>query len=152
MLTQTFQAAAAITEALKQDGCYKVCFALMLQNGRVRAEDVTTMKLVLDAAPVTDYGIIINQVPPKQYKDLTENPKGEEPSLHERACACRTPAMSSGKASLRVFFLQRDDELEDATDVVKDLPASLPLFISTTPGMMIASSKVEHVSDQSFAS
>lgn len=56
------QAARAITQALKTVGSYRVVFVLTLNSGRVRPEDLTTMKLVLEAAPITHYGIILNKI------------------------------------------------------------------------------------------
>ena len=144
------QAAAAITEALKQEGYYKIFFVMTLQNGRVKAEDVTTMKLVLDAAPVSDFGIIINQVPPKQYRDLTENPKGEDPPPFDKVCACLTPAMRAGKTSPMVHLMKMDGELEGEDNIVKQLPHDLHAFLQTTPGMVISAKSVQKVSDQDF--
>eukprot|EP00434_Breviolum_minutum_P041099 symbB.v1.2.036554.t1/scaffold5179.1/size30116/3 len=144
------QAAAAITEALKQEGYYKIFFVVTLQNGLVKAEDVTTMKLMLDAAPISDFGIIINQVPPKQYRDLTENPKGEDPPPVDKVCACLTPAMRAGKASLMVHLMQRDEELEGEDNIVKQLPDDFHAFVQTTPGMVISAKSVQKVSDQDF--
>ena len=144
------QAAAAITEALKQEGYYKIFFVVTLQNGRVKAEDVTTMKLVLDAAPISDFGIIINQVPPKQYRDLTENPKGEDPPPVDKVCACLTLAMRAGKASPMVHLMKMDGELEGEDNIVKQLPDDFHAFVQTTPGMVIPAKSVQKVSDQDF--
>ncbi len=59
------QAAAAVNEALKQSGNYKIFFVNTVEAGRVRPADVLTMKIVLEAAPITNYGVIFNKVNPK---------------------------------------------------------------------------------------
>ncbi len=59
------QAAAAVNEALKQSGNYKIFFVNTIEAGSIRPADVLTMKIVLEAAPITNYGIIFNKVSPK---------------------------------------------------------------------------------------
>lgn len=44
------QAAKAITEALKRDGNYQIFFVITLEAGRIRPEDMATIKLVLESA------------------------------------------------------------------------------------------------------
>ena len=57
------QAAAAITEALKQGGTYQVFFVITLEAGRIRPEDMTTIKLTLESATdIKHFSIIINKL------------------------------------------------------------------------------------------
>lgn len=65
-------AGKAITEALKKGGKTKILFFITTESGRAKNDDVTTMNLVLDAAPEirSNYGIILNKIKPKQAKDL----------------------------------------------------------------------------------
>lgn len=57
------QAAKAITEALKRDGNYQIFFVLTLEAGRIRPEDMTTIKLALESASdIKRYSIIINKL------------------------------------------------------------------------------------------
>ena len=57
-------AGEAISEGLRKNGEYKVIFFVTQESGRVNAQDVTTMKLVLDAAPEIgqNYGVVVNKV------------------------------------------------------------------------------------------
>ena len=50
-VAQRKQAAEAIAEALRKGGDFKILFFITEEEGRVEQQDVTTMKLVLDAAP-----------------------------------------------------------------------------------------------------
>jgi len=65
-------AGKAISEALKKGGKTKILFFITLESGRSKNDDVTTMNLVLEAAPEigNNYGIIVNKIKPKQAKDL----------------------------------------------------------------------------------
>ena len=68
------EAAGNITQGLKKGGCFKVFFVVKLESGRVRPEDTTTMKLVLESAPIKEdeYSIIINQVKELEHKKIKE--------------------------------------------------------------------------------
>jgi len=58
-------AAEAIQTALREGGPYKLLFFISQLMGRCVKQDLSTMKLVLDAVPEVknNYGIVINQVP-----------------------------------------------------------------------------------------
>ena len=65
------QAAKAITKALKQDGTYQVFFVITLEAGRVRPEDMTTIKLVLEStSDIKYYSLIINKLSTVAYDRL----------------------------------------------------------------------------------
>lgn len=67
------QAAKAITEALKKDGTYQVFFVITLEAGRVRPEDMTTIRLVLkSASDIKYYSLIINKLSTTAYDRLLE--------------------------------------------------------------------------------
>ena len=59
----------AISEGLRKGGDYKVIFFVTQQAGRVNAQDATTMKLVLEAAPEIgqNYGVVVNKVNKKMF-------------------------------------------------------------------------------------
>ena len=65
-------AGKAISTALKKGGATKILFFVTLESGRAKNDDVTTMNLVLKAAPEIGnrYGIIVNKIKEKQAKDL----------------------------------------------------------------------------------
>ena len=70
------EAGRAITEALREGGKYKILFFVRLESGRPVNEDITTMKLVLDAAPEIGkkYGVMIPKITP----GVVERLKGNE--------------------------------------------------------------------------
>lgn len=57
------QAAKEIRKAMMVTGTYRVFFVITTRGGRLQPDDITTMKLVLDCAPVDKFNIIYNQVP-----------------------------------------------------------------------------------------
>ena len=140
------KAADAITQALKQNGYYKIFFVVVLQNGRVRPEDIATMTLVLNAAPISHYGVIINQLSPREYKDLLSKDSGAA----QNVLGMIWTAVGRDKASAHVHLVKRDEDLEGADKVVKALPKDLVTFIQQTPGMEIKSQEVQKVRASEF--
>lgn len=68
------KAAAEITRALKQCGVYQVFFVITLESGRVRPEDVTTIKLVLESAiDIKHFSLVINKLSSNAYNRLFQN-------------------------------------------------------------------------------
>ena len=68
------EAAEAITKALKQDGTYQVFFVITLEAGRVRPEDMTTIRLVLESASdIKYYSLIINKLSTIAHDRLLED-------------------------------------------------------------------------------
>ena len=60
---------------LKEGGQHKILFFVGQESGRPRNEDITTMNLVLEAAPEIgkNYGIILPKIPKKMAKSLYES-------------------------------------------------------------------------------
>ena len=58
-------AGKAISTALRRGGSFKILFFVLTESGRIVVQDVTTIKLVLDAVPEikNNYGIVINKIP-----------------------------------------------------------------------------------------
>ena len=76
----TYREAAgqAISTALRTGGNFKVLFFVSTQSGRVVRQDITTLRLVLDAAPEigNHYGLVINKVP-KNVAERLKQPQNE---------------------------------------------------------------------------
>jgi len=77
----TYREAAgkAISGALRKGGPFKVLFFIMTESGRVVKQDVTTLRLVLDACPElgNNYGIVINKLPPAVARGLQKKENAE---------------------------------------------------------------------------
>jgi len=74
------QAAVEIKSALTSGGIFKIFFVITLEDGRLRPDDKTTMKLVLDAAPEigSNYSIIINKLLPEIIDTFDDKSQREE--------------------------------------------------------------------------
>lgn len=114
-ITLRKQAAAAITKALKQNGTYQVFFVITLEAGRLRTEDVLTIKLVLESSPALKYfSLIVNKLSERAYKHLTVNNGKELNCLLVEL----TEQLDSLKFPPIVLLLQNRNDLVDADDKV----------------------------------
>lgn len=67
------EAASNITAALKEGGKFKILFMLTTLSGRVSPEDLTSIKIILDAVPTiseNQFGIIVNRLGTAEYEGL----------------------------------------------------------------------------------
>ena len=98
------------------DGKYKVIFFVTEHRGRVSQQDVTTMKLVLDAAPeIGDkYGIIVNMVSKGVLKKLNT-----EEVYHDFNNSMLAGIDEKNRCVYsNIIFFGRIDELEDEDDIL----------------------------------
>ncbi|CAE7320098.1 unnamed protein product [Symbiodinium natans] len=131
-----------ITMALKFDGRYKVIFVLTLEHGRLDAGQLATMKLVLDAAPIKKYGVLLNQLTGPVYEKLSQKHE------FERLIEIINMNMPKGKTARNPRFVQLMHEdllLRDATNKVVNLPEEVVRFIQAVPGVHLAKKRVEAV-------
>ncbi len=78
-------AAAEIRSGLQQDAYYRIFFVVTLESGRVKSQDVSTMKLVLEAAKqikTSSYSIIVNKVA----KNICDKMKNDSDHLTYPVC------------------------------------------------------------------
>ena len=143
---QRKKAAKEIEKALKQDGDYRIFFVLTLESGRVRPQYKATMELVLQAAPEIghNYGIIFNKISERALAKFVQTPSGTQPS---QADILLTHLFSGDGLCVtnKLHYNLKDDDLEDAEDVVKALDRELIRFIEGLPAIRIRSSKVKEI-------
>lgn len=118
-------AAKAISEALKEGGNFRILFFIKTDAGRVVKQDITTIKLVLDAAPEIKnrYGIIINMVS-ESLANLLEDESNLTNFLsklffgidEEKRCAPSS-----------IYYILKQQKLEDKNDVLADLDEIITL-------------------------
>ena len=146
------QAAKAISEALRQNGVYRIFFVITLDSGRVRPDDKTTMQLVIDACKdVQDfcYSIIINKLSKKALKALLCPPDAET------LLVCLMEGLSVVTTAIQ--FLEEIDGLKDEDmdpEPANKLPYALPddvfRFVLQAPMVHIDSQNVCHVKETMF--
>lgn len=138
------QAAEAITEALRKGGVYKVLFVITLEAGRVKPADRTTMELVLKAAPITQYGVMINKLEKSEFDMLATNEgKARDHVLASLMNGLDTP-------SLYFHFNLRNEELAGKKDAALPLDENLVAFVKNVPAIEIRPDEVEAVKVDEF--
>mmetsp|Transcript_41957 Transcript_41957/g.96297 ORF Transcript_41957/g.96297 Transcript_41957/m.96297 type:complete len:565 (-) Transcript_41957:63-1757(-) len=147
------QAADAITQALRRGGHYKIAFVVTLENGRVRADDLATMKLVLDAAPITNYGILVNQVQPKVLDRLLgRNGFKEQAAGQLKEILVHLMGTMEGRATPSIHAVPRDMDLDGEDNVVKAVDDGTLEFLCGLQGMEIKPEAVVRVRGEDFDS
>lgn len=136
-------AAEAITQALKQNGSYRIFFVLTLEAGRVRPADKSTMELVLNSAPIGDnYGVIFNKLTKAAKREIDADASVKDKILASLFASC--------KATRFIHYLANDGDLEDEKNVVKPLPELLEKFITNMPPIEIKPEAVQEIKGNEF--
>ena len=137
------EAAKAITQALKKNGSYQIFFVITLEAGRIRPEDMTTIKLVLESASdITYYSIIINKLSDNAYNCLTEDNAEKLKIL----VAEMTEQFNCKKDPPTVLLLSNHVDLYDAEDKVIKWD-DLDEFANEAPCMIVRSASVVDISN-----
>jgi len=149
------KAAEAISEALRQDGEYRIFFVITLESGRARPADKVTMKLVMQACkevPNFCYSIIVNKLSAPLKKKLLD-PESPD-SIKLRGCLNEDLPVQSNK----MYYWQRVDEIDDVDlkpekgdALPTELPDDLRTFITSAPAVRIDQSCVEDLQADEFA-
>jgi hypothetical protein len=133
------EAAKAIEAAMKEGGAFKVVFVITIEAGRVRPADRTTMELILAAAPIAYYGVLINKLGKKEYNMLIENTDGAKDAV-VAGLMNELP-----RKSLRFHFKQRDESLVDEEDAVPQLDEQFVRFMQHIPAVQIKTEEVKAI-------
>lgn len=110
----------------------------------MRPDDKATMKLVLAAAPEinSNYSIIISKLHPKAIKHLTEN--ADELITLLATLNDGLPGTTS------IHYFTRNDELEEAANIIIPLEQNLKDFIDNASEIVITSKKVDKIACDEF--
>ena len=150
-------AGKSISDGLRKDGYYKVIFFFTEHGGRVNVQDVTSMRLVLQAAPDIGnrYGIIVNKVDRKVRKELKRD-QGTEMFLQTLFTGMPDTQICREDQVLFLPALERledeDNELVSAADLVSDVSRTdLQTFVDEcVPKVQIIKENVADVNTKSF--
>lgn len=138
-------AAAAIEKALRIGGNFQVIFMMVLDDNRIREDDLCTMKIVLQAAnqlPPEGYAIMFNKNKPKSLRKLDK----------EKFLANLNKALTERGVSPTKFvhFAACNEDLEGEDDALVDLPLDTQSFLQDVPVLNIDGNKVTRVNAESF--
>ena len=113
---------------------FKLLFFIRQEAGRVLRQDITTMKLVLDATPEVgnNYGILINQVP-EQIAELLQRNDNFERFLTQLFTGIDSKRRCARSNIMVVKQIDRldgvDDSLIDANELVSPKGMTLSSFV-----------------------
>ena len=131
-------AAEAITEALKQNGIYQIYFVITLESGRVRVQDLATMKIVLEnAEDIKNFNVIVSKFTKPVFNMLLEN----EGQKLEELCAKVINFSKTNAEPLVILLLLREDSLDDE-DLKYANFESLNDFVRDAPWISVRSDHV----------
>eukprot|EP00558_Chaetoceros_sp_UNC1202_P013099 CAMPEP_0197237920 /NCGR_PEP_ID=MMETSP1429-20130617/4604_1 /TAXON_ID=49237 /ORGANISM="Chaetoceros sp., Strain UNC1202" /LENGTH=297 /DNA_ID=CAMNT_0042697003 /DNA_START=89 /DNA_END=982 /DNA_ORIENTATION=- len=137
------EAAAEILKALKcaPTGRFKLVFVIEDNYGRLRNEDVITIKIIIDALPHgVAYGIIVNSIDPAtflQYKDK-----------HNYEILLTKINHTCNNKTAHVHLNERDDKLAGQNDCI---PATSPALIEFLDRIPSANVEAEAIKDLDIA-
>eukprot|EP00331_Platyophrya_macrostoma_P024679 CAMPEP_0176437470 /NCGR_PEP_ID=MMETSP0127-20121128/18647_1 /TAXON_ID=938130 /ORGANISM="Platyophrya macrostoma, Strain WH" /LENGTH=368 /DNA_ID=CAMNT_0017821115 /DNA_START=175 /DNA_END=1281 /DNA_ORIENTATION=+ len=133
------RAAQEITAALKKGGRFRIFFMVTCESGRIKSEDATTMKLVLEAAKEikNNYSIIVNKASHRVREDDLKVllAKFNEGLPHP---------------TLNIFANPKDRSIDDVDDKLPTLHPNLIKFIGTGPPVTILSENVIEIQADEF--
>ena len=140
-------AAEAITRALRQNGMYQIFFVVTLESGRVRPQDLATIKLVLEnAKDITYYSLIVNKLTKTLYNKFLEN-RGQK--LKQLVTELNFGGDINAQPPA-VLLLLREDDLDDADNAFTEMKA-LRDFVEDAPCMIVVPDHVRDIpGDDSF--
>ncbi|RLN44248.1 hypothetical protein BBJ29_006321 [Phytophthora kernoviae] len=138
-------AMAAITEALRQSGRYKLFFMVRLENGRVVADDLATIETVMNSIDMegVPFSVIINIVKKRQYKAMME--KGIE------FVKVVTMVNAISHITPHILFIPILSDLDEKDNALADLPADTEAFIKyQAPSVEISSDNVSQINPENL--
>ena len=106
-------ASKAITDALKKNGLYQVFFVLTLSSGRLRPQDMETIRLVLQCTvDITSYTILVNKLSKRDWEGFKTIKKEilNEVTKFDVRCGCRSPC---------IVPVIKDKKLNDAENKIQ---------------------------------
>jgi len=121
------EAAREISQALRQDGRYKLIFFVTLTNGRVRSMDATMIKVILNAIEVpVPFAIVINMVSKKKVRAYEQNPENLN-------CVVASLLSLAPRSTVYFHILSKQEELTDEDNVVPPIDPNFVDFIERIP-------------------
>jgi len=128
-LSMRKKAALEIEQALKQGGHYRLIFVITLEAGRVRPDDATTLKLVLEAVKIDiPFAIIINKLSEDECNVLMSDEEAKKSVLVSLTSTIN-------KSTPYFYALKQDSRLHGKNNVVPELDIieDLVAFLRTVP-------------------
>ncbi|KAG7375735.1 hypothetical protein PHYPSEUDO_015399, partial [Phytophthora pseudosyringae] len=117
------KAAASITEALRYSGTYKLFFMVRLENGRVVADDLSTIETVMACIDMSQvpFSVIINNIKKRQFREIMKR---------EDAFKEVVTTINAGQYTTpRIEFIPAIPELDEVDNALAELPRHATTYI-----------------------
>ena len=145
------KAAEAIDKALQAGGDFQIVFFFKEDSGRLRSDDITTMKLVIDAAKgqITQdhFAVVVNMCDEELLEDMEDDPEVREnyKGVIKDVCARRDMPSTN-----HVYFAPTVRALKRKTDATVQLDRDFNDFLDGIPVLRIDGSNVEDVRHEEY--
>jgi len=137
-------AARELEKALKQNGNYRIIFVLLLDSGRIRPADLSTVKLVVDAVSVEfPYAVVINKLSARVLNDFKTKPDTKKAVLTGLNCTDFRPPCET-------FDYPADPELVDADNVFHEPKAGFAEWLKSLPSCEIVEDNISEIKANEF--
>jgi GTPase SAR1 family protein len=145
------QAAEAIDKALQAGGVFKILFVVCEEEGRWRSDDLTTMKLVIDATrgqiSQDMYAVLVNKCDEDFIDELREDPNLKEDTLETLYEACLQRNVPTTR---HILFAPMVKAMKRKHNVLMKLDSSVEIFLDSLPILNINKDEVDEVKHQQF--
>ncbi|OWZ24262.1 hypothetical protein PHMEG_000741 [Phytophthora megakarya] len=139
------RAIAAIIEALRQSGTYKLFFIVRIENGRVVADDLAIIEMMISSIDQRDvpFTIIVNNIRKREYKAIME--RGDEYMQF-------VTLINAGKyCTPHILFIPTLPDLDKKDNALVTLPNFVMNFFHfEAPSVVIESDHVNDVTQDEF--
>lgn len=132
-------AAQAIQQAMKKGGKFKILFVVTLEAGRLRPDDLTTIRLVTescdDIPEENGFAIVINKLGEATMKMLAQQQREFLTKVNSQL----------PKRTTRLHLVKHKDELFEAENVAWNLDETLKGFVEAVPVVKIDPAHVHDI-------
>jgi len=136
-------AANAITLALRQEGHYRVMAVVTLEQGRIRPDDVSLLKLVLDSAiQLTAYSLVLNQV--------NKAVKRKLPTDQDLYQMLMENGIEEKYLPKRIYVMDRNDDIDGEDNRFLTNADDFIEFVKNAPAIEIHPEKVNDIPIETY--
>ena len=138
------QAAKEIEAALKKSGTYKLIFVITVEGGRIRPDDLLTMKVILESIDdkFFPYAIVVNKATERLIRELNTDPT----KLKEFFVTLNY----NQRGTSRIFLYPFENELADKDNKLVEANPEFRSFLETLPAKQVLPDRVKPIKTEDF--
>ena len=138
------EAAKEIEAALKKSGTYKLIFVITLEGGRLRPDDLLTMKVILESIDDKSfpYAVVVNKATQRLIRELNTDPAKLKEFL--------VTLNYNLRGTSRIFLNALENELVDEDDKLIKANPEFKLFLENLPTKQVLPDRVKPIKTEDF--